>query len=505
MVTLFLYEPIIAIFLILPVLYIIHTASFPSLPGPGLLEYLPGGIIFPLWTNSAIFSRIMVKLGKAYGDIFSLWLGPAHVIVTSIPADVVQIMHAVDDFERPREIMAVFEAVAPGGVFSMPVGPHRRIKKVLRSRFNHTMLKGFHTHMTEAIEELCECIHTAVDQGSEPGSSDVVDISEITSLTTFRVITNVAFGSNMTKQERLDFSEAMTKIMPEMMKDYVGYPVRQALTMFGTRKKLLHYKAKIKETCDSFIEKRQAETEEQRNARETDMLDTILSIKEHPMDVIRSIAAEFGVGGSHTSNQMLSWCLFETCCNPRVIIKIELELEAVLGDRPGNDPMSFEDLGKLPYMMKVWKETCRMHPMGPFLNRITTKDLTLKGSGVRVTKGTNVLAFYQKCQMDPTIWKDPHKFKPERWGTGTERREGDLVPPGAFVPFGIGTFSCPGRFLADYEGPLMLAEMHRRFKFTLACRPDEVQSCTAFVESPRYINKAKNIDMGLPLRIERRV
>lgn len=234
------------------------------------------------------------------------------------------------------------------------------------------------------------------------------------------------------------------------------------------------------------------------------MLDTIISLKEYPLNVIQSIAAEFGVGGSHTSNQMISWCLYETCRNPRVMNKLEIEISEVVGDRSDDEPISFEDLQDLQYMIKTWKETCRMHPMGPFLNRITTKALTLKGSGVHVAKGTNVLAFYQRCQMDSRIWKDPTKFMPERWGSGTERREGDLAPPGAFVPFGVGAFSCPGRFLADYEGPLILAEMHRRFKFSLACSPGEIQSCTAFVESPRYINQEKTIDMGVPLRIQRR-
>lgn len=501
----FISEAILALIIVLPVLFIIHTSKFPALPGPGLEEYLPGGTIFPIFTDQSLYSSVMKKLGEVYGDIFSLWLGPTHVIVTSVPQDVVQVMSAVEDFERPPEMKAVFNAVAPGGIFTMPLNPHRKLKKILRGSFNHSMLKGFHTHMTEAIEELCDSISIAIEEGKE-GTSDVIDITEFMSITTFRVITNVAFGSIMNKKERYEFSEAMNKIMPEMMKDYIGYPVRQALTMFGTRNKLFEYKTKILDTTNKFVEKRLAETEEEKEARDPDMLDTILRLDDHPAETLRSIATEFGVGGSHTSNQMLAWCIYETCRNPKVMARIEREISDVLGDsRPVNQPITFDEIAKLPYMMKVWKETCRMHPMGPFLNRVTTKDLTLKGSGVQLPKGTNILAFYQRCHMDPKIWRDPEMFKPERWGSGTERKEGDRAPPGSFAPFGIGTFSCPGRFLADYEGPLILAEMHRRFKFNLACRSDEIRSCTAFVETAQFIDTKRNIAMGVPVRMERRI
>lgn len=450
----------------------------------------------------------MNKLGDVYGDIFSLWLGSTPVIVTSVPQDVVQVMSAVEDFERPPEIQAVFHAVAPGGIFTMPVNPHRKLKRKLRDSFNHTMLRGFHQHMTHAIEELCHSLTNATENGNE-GVSDIVDISQVLSLTTFRVITNVAFGSNMNRSERLEFADAMNNVMPEMMKDYMGYPLRQALTVFGSRRKLLLYKTRIHDACHKFIKKRLAETMAEREVRESDMLDAVLSLEEHPLETLKSITAEFGVGGSHTSNQMLVWCIYETCCNPRVMSKIENEIVKVLGTRPKSDPISFDDIGKLPYMMKVWKETCRMHPMGPFLNRKTTRDLTLKGSGIQVSKGTSILAFYQRCHMNPKVWRDPEVFKPERWGSGSERKEGDRAPPGTYVPFGVGTFSCPGRFLADYEGPLILAELHRRFKFTLACKPEEIRSCTAFVETPQYIGKSMNIGrgttMGVPVRLQQRM
>lgn len=58
----------------------------------------------------------------------------------------------------------------------------------------------------------------------------MISITELLSTTTFRIITKVAFGSELTRQERLQFGDHTNGLSGEI--DFVGYPVRQALTMF---------------------------------------------------------------------------------------------------------------------------------------------------------------------------------------------------------------------------------------------------------------------------------
>lgn len=286
----------------------------------------------------------------------------------------------------------------------------------------------------------------------------------------------------------------MTVAMAELMNDYLGYPLRQMLTVFGVRNRMLEYREKIRDTFRRLMEQRLAETSEAAETRPPDMLDTILSLDDHPAETLISLASEFRVGGSHSTNQMLAWAMYEVCCNARVSVAIQSELETQMGNRPFSEPISVDDMEKMTYFGNVWRETCRLHPLGPFFNRITTKDLKLCGSGVHLPAGTNLLAYYRGCHMAHETWKDPDEFRPERWDDGVR-------PSSRIYTFGMRPRACPGRFLADYEGPLILAELFRRFQFKLACEPGEIVGETAFVDSPRCTSKKFKDGMGVPVYV----
>lgn len=143
-----------------------------------------------------------------------------------------------------------------------------------------------------------------------------------------------------------------------------------------------------------------------------------------------------------------------------------------------------------------------MCPPAPFTLRKALKDVKLRGSGVQVPKGTQVLVFFQSAHVG-RHWDDPEQFIPERWGNAEICGEGDKVPGGAYLPFSAGVRNCAGQFFAEYEGLLILAELFRRFDISLACEPTEVVKATGFVQGGRYSSKKNgHFDMGIPLRIK---
>lgn len=130
--------------------------------------------------------------------------------------------------------------------------------------------------------------------------SEMVSITELLSVTTFRIITKVAFGSEMTREERLYFAEHTNNLIGEMLLDFVGYPVRQCFTIFGARKRLFESKRKVDQVCKMFIERRLQETKEQKESRPEDLLDAILSLKDHDMTSITSQTVAIAAAGAHT-------------------------------------------------------------------------------------------------------------------------------------------------------------------------------------------------------------
>lgn len=80
--------------------------------------------------------------------------------------------------------------------------------------------------------------------------------------------------------------------------------------------------------------------------------------------------------------------------------------------------------------------------------------------------------------------------------------EGDRAPPGSYVPFSVGPKSCAGQFLADYEAIVILAELYRRFEFILACEPEQVKSCSGWVEGARSCVDGSDFGFGIPVHVK---
>lgn len=62
--------------------------------------------------------------------------------------------------------------------------------------------------------------------------------------------------------------------------------------------------------------------------------------------------------------------------------------------------------------------------------------------------------------IDDTIYPEPDKFIPERWLKNPE-----LSKSKHFLPFGVGPRICAGRYLAEVESRLIVANFLQRFSF----------------------------------------
>lgn len=83
---------------------------------------------------------------------------------------------------------------------------------------------------------------------------------------------------------------------------------------------------------------------------------------------------------------------------------------------------------------------------------VTTQDVQFKGSEIQ-------LCTISYSHVDPQIWRNPLEFRPERWEE-KGKREGYCMLPGMYMPYSVSELPCAGRFLAEYEGPLILAEIY---------------------------------------------
>jgi cytochrome P450 len=158
--------------------------------------------------------------------------------------------------------------------------------------------------------------------------------------------------------------------------------------------------------------------------------------------------------GHETSANALCWTLVLLSQHPDVAAALHEELSAELrGDAP-----DVEQLGRLPLLDGVVKESLRLLPSVPFNHRIAAVDTELGGHGI--PRGTELISSAYHTQRMAEVYAEPRRFLPERWQT--------LDPgPYAYCPFGAGPRMCIGATFATMEIKLVLAILLQRFRLAL--------------------------------------
>ncbi|KAH0705692.1 hypothetical protein KY285_010232 [Solanum tuberosum] len=166
------------------------------------------------------------------------------------------------------------------------------------------------------------------------------------------------------------------------------------------------------------------------------------------------------VSGSDSSSAVLEWAMLELMKNPETMKRAKAELAEVVGE---NKTIEEKDVGRLPYLQCIMKETLRIHPPSSLLTRKAEQDVEL--CGYFVPKGSQVLVNVWAIGRDPDIWEDPLVFKPERFWDSINLDFHDSNFE--LIPFGVGRRMCVGLPLAIRAIPAMLGSLLNSFDWTL--------------------------------------
>jgi cytochrome P450 len=152
------------------------------------------------------------------------------------------------------------------------------------------------------------------------------------------------------------------------------------------------------------------------------------------------------LAGHETMAVTLAWAMHWILAERGVRARLDEELRGA------------EDVGRLPYLDAVCKETLRIYPIQPIVMRHLLEPMDF--AGYEMPAGAFVGAATTLVHMDPAIYPEPEKFCPERFLAGG---------PGMaeFFPFGGGARRCIGAAFALYEMKVVLATLRREFPFHL--------------------------------------
>ena len=150
----------------------------------------------------------------------------------------------------------------------------------------------------------------------------------------------------------------------------------------------------------------------------------------------------------------ITWALFLLAQHPNVHADTLDELDSVLH---GEEP-TFDQLGRLPLLERVIKESLRLMPPFAFARRYAASACKL--GPFNLPAGCRIIFSPYITHRMPDIYSEPKRFLPARW---------EKIRPSQYeyLPFGAGSHFCLGMRFAMLELKIVLASIIQRYRLTV--------------------------------------
>ncbi|XP_075512618.1 cytochrome P450 76T24-like [Primulina tabacum] len=415
--------------------------------------------------------RSIAELSKIYGPLMSLKLGNITTIVISSPQLAKEALQKHDRFiyGRATPIVSQVHGHDKVSMIWLPTTDTqwcvlRRICKnhmFSRQRLDETqrLRQGNLRKLRDYMQECC-------DFGRVVNVSRIafsISLNLITSTLFSRDLSPIDSGPNASQDVVMEIVKALIEIVSTAnVADYI--PVFKLMDPQGIKRRATAYVGKMFAILDDIISQRlQARrSTSMDSALANDLLDFLLdfSDSELPQNQIKHLFMDLILAGTEATAITVEWTMAELINKPKKMAKARNELKTLIGH---DKQVQESDISRLPYLNAVVKESIRLHPVGPLL--IPHKaEVDVEMCGYLVPKHANVMVNVWAIGRDPSIWRDPERFKPERFLDGKMDFKGRDFE---LIPFGSGRRICPGLPLANRMMHLVVANMIHNFNWKL--------------------------------------
>ncbi|XP_076763021.1 putative cytochrome P450 305a1 [Xylocopa sonorina] len=435
----------------------------------------PGPFSWPVVGNMFLLRRLQRELGgqcivfaelsKRYGsDIISLDVGASKMMVVS--GKLVDVVLKNDEFVgRPwNEFIKIRNMGKKQGI-TMNDGADW---SDLRNWTVRTMKYfGFgKREMSDMIkEELIVLIDNLSKQG--PHSMKIVVTKAVVN-----VLWSLATGKRFTDEEKLNYFIQLMERRSEAF-DMIGGLVTSFPWLRHIAPQLTGYN--ILQTLNSefknyFMEMIHEHRKNYKPGQESDLIDMFI----HEMtdnknnssvfteEQLMMVLIDLFIAGSTTTSTSLDFLFLFLTVHQDIQKKIHEEIDSVI---PRDRYPEAKDRENLPYVDAVMTESQRLWPVFPIIGpRRVIEDTVL--DNYSIPKNSTILINTYSLSIDPKIFPEPQKFKPER-----HLKNGVYEPNANIIQFGKGKRRCPGEILA--RSALFLVLVGVLQKYTLLPVPGQ--------------------------------
>ncbi|KAL0732661.1 hypothetical protein Bca4012_008870 [Brassica carinata] len=421
------------------------------------------------------FVFIMRDLRKKYGPIFTMQMGQRTMII-------------VTDEKLIHEAL-----VQRGPTFASrpPDSPIRLIFSLGKCAINsaeygslwRTLRRNFVTELvTPTRVKQCSWIRTWAMENhmkriqTESLEKSFVEVMSQCRLTICSILICLCFGAKISEEKIKNIENVLKDVMlitspklPDFLPVFTPLFRRQVREARELRKTQLECLVPLIKNRRAFVDAKESPNEEMVSPIGAAYVDSLFSLKpverggELRDEEIVTLCSEIVSAGTDTSATTLEWALLHLVTDQNIQEKLYEEVVGVVGR---NGVVEEDDVGKMPYLEAIVKETLRRHPPGHFLlSHAAVKDTEL--GGYDIPTGAYVEFYTAWVTENPEIWSDPGKFRPERFLAGGDGENADWTGTRGvtMLPFGAGRRICPAWSLGILHINLMLARMIHSFKW----------------------------------------
>ncbi|GAA0186324.1 cinnamic acid 4-hydroxylase [Lithospermum erythrorhizon] len=419
----------------------------------------PGPFPVPIFGNwlqvgDDLNHRNLTDYAKKFGEIFLLRMGQRNLVVVSSPDLAKEVLHTqgVEFGSRTRNVVFdIFTGKGQDMVFTV-YGEHwRKMRRIMTVPFFTNKVvqqyrQGWEFEVASVVED--------VKKNPESRTNGIVLRKRLQLMmynNMYRIMFDRRFESEddplFIKLKALNgersrlaqsFDYNYGDFIPILRPFLRGY-LKMCKEVKQTRLKLFK---------DYFVDERKklASSKRMDNNGLKCAIDHILEAQqkgEINEDNVLYIVENINVAAIETTLWSIEWGIAELVNHPEIQKKLRDEIDTVLG--PGVQ-VTEPDTHKLPYLQAVIKETLRLRMAIPLLvPHMNLHDAKLGEYDIPAESKILVNAWW--LANNPTQWKNPEEFRPERF----LEEEAKVEASGndfRYLPFGVGRRSCPGIILA---------------------------------------------------------
>uniref|UniRef100_A0AAT9UVH2 Cytochrome P450 3639B3 n=1 Tax=Maconellicoccus hirsutus TaxID=177089 RepID=A0AAT9UVH2_MACHI len=447
-----------------------------SFDGPTTIPYFGNSLNFILRPED--IANTLIHYTKKYGPRYRLWIGEKLSIVIADAADAETVLTSSKSLNKGQDFCELFGRIFAPSSFSSDGNVWKQERKIFQFPVKPNALVNY----IETMNDVARMIVNELRPKARSGEN--FDAVNYMSRATLYIACASFFDTKepIISQEHYPiFRETAERFLKDSF-DLMFHPklIRKIKQLVGLQKFKRTFnimKLPYLKLAQTGALNRKRSPDDGNKAEEYDEpFKKIIDILRDDSFNAKSRFAEtatFIVGGSETSAVTLSFTMLMLAIHQDVQDKVYEELEGIFGD--SDRDVAAEDIKRMNYLEKVFKETLRMFPLVPFLIRTPKEDIAL---GDRtIPSGTEFIINVISLQRNSKYFPDPDKFDPERFSE--ERIK--ALPKGSYLPFAIGARNCLGKNFAMHEIKILCSAVLRKYRLYSTTKLNDIKIEMAFL------------------------